>query len=157
MTVKLTNTIIGLILILISISTIVPLTIQVIKSGGGGFGFGALLLPAILPLSICTVFGLFGMIDYQKNYRRIKNLFIVGHVLTAIIGIGIFLLIPIYPFLFIAIPVAWVLVTTMTRENVGRQILLNNGLILTCMGILITLLITSSEKSFLERIVDLWK
>ena len=157
MTVKLTNTIIGLLLILISISVIVPLTVQVIKSGGGPFGFGALLLPAILPLSICTVFGLFGMIDYEKNFRRIKNLFIIGHVLTAIIGIGIFLIIPIYPFLFIAIPIAWVLITTMTRENVGRQILINNGLILTCMCTIMALMITSSENSLLEGIVDLWR
>ena len=135
---------------------IVPLTVQVVKSGGGGFGFGALLLPAVLPLSFCTVFGLFGMIDYEKNYARIRKWFIRGHIMTAIIGIGTFLLIPIYPFLFFSIPIAWGLITSMTRENLGRKILINNGLILICSTIIMTFMITSSEGSIIDRLTEFW-
>ena len=135
---------------------IVPLTIQVVKSGGGGFGFGALLLTAVLPLSFCTVFGLFGMIDYEKNYARIKKWFIAGHIMIAIIGVGTFLLIPLYPFLFFSIPIAYGLITTMTRENVGRQILINNGLILICSTIIMTFMIASTEGSIIDRLTELW-
>ncbi|WP_339787160.1 hypothetical protein [uncultured Imperialibacter sp.] len=157
MIIKLTNIALGIILIVVSALTVIPLAVQTIQSDGGGFGFGLLLLPAILPLSFCIMFGLFGFLNYQRNYERIRKIFIAFHVLVAIIGLAAFIIMPVFPFMMISISIAFGLIMTMNQQNIGRQILINNGLIVICLISILLMLIVSNEGLEFSWLIDLWR
>jgi hypothetical protein len=150
------NTIIGLLQTIICLLVIVPFTVSVMRTGGGPFGFGALLLPAVLPLSFAGLFGIYGILDYESNFSRTKRLLVLTHVITAVAGVASFLFIPVFPFAFAAIPIAVMLLAGMSKENVGQKILITNALILSCFLFFLYLLFTSDIGSPGEVIKNLW-
>jgi hypothetical protein len=157
MTLRRINITIGIIQIILCGLTIAPLTIKTIVSKGGGFGFGLIFLPILIPLSCSILFGLIGLLNYLENYRGVKLLLAGTHFLTAVAGIGSFLLIPLFPFVVITIPLAIWLGIAMTRENIGKQLLLTNGLLTTCMIAFLSFCIYGTDKNLIEYVIGIWK
>ena len=151
------NAIIGPLQTIICLLIIVPLTVSVVRTGGGPFGFGALLLPAIVPLSFSALFGLFGILDYEKNFSNTRKLMAVVHVITAIAGVATFVFMPVFPFAFVAIPIAAFLLVGMRKENLGQKILITNTLILLCLLAVLYFWLSSAGGNRIEVIQELWK
>ena len=103
------------------------------------------------------MFGLFGFLNYQRNYERIRKIFIAFHVLVAIIGLAAFIIMPVFPFMMISISIAFGLIMTMNQQNIGRQILINNGLIVICLISILLMLIVSNEGLEFSWLIDLWR
>jgi hypothetical protein len=89
-------------LIVLSVGVTIPLTVKTIRDGGGTWGFGVIGLPLLLPLSAYILFGIAGTL--QKDQRQWKA-FLLAHAITLVIGLVSLSLIPIYPGVFVLIPV----------------------------------------------------
>jgi hypothetical protein len=131
-TIKLANITVGLTQTILCTLTIIPMTFSIIKSGGGPFSWGLMVLPIVIPLSFSALFGLFGFFYFYQNYEITKRWLRRTHILTGIAGTLSFVIMPIFPALIVSIPLAIWLLETMTKENIGEKLLITNGLILTC-------------------------
>lgn len=157
MTLRQINIFVGLTQTILSTLAVIPITVGVIKSGGGGFGFGLMFLPILVPLAFSALFGVFGLVDYQTYYSKTRKFLIGTHILTAIAGVMAFMIMPLFPFLILSIPLAVSLIKSMTKENIGQQLLITNALILLCLIIFLGFWIGASDGGFLEKLTNLWK
>lgn len=157
MTLRRINITLGIIQIVICGLTVLPMTIQTIVSKGGGFGFGLLFLPILIPLSCSMLFGLIGLLDYKENYKLVKLLITVAHLVTAFSGIVSFLFMPIFPIILLVIQFSIWLLLTLTRNNIGRQLLFINALLTTGMIVFLSFCFHESDKNIVEFLIKLWK
>jgi hypothetical protein len=120
MSIQRINRIVGIILVLLSGTVVVPLTIKTIETGGGPWGFGIVGLPLLLPLSAYFLFGLAGMVSGEARQR---NLFITAHVVTIIVGLGSLFIFPFYPALFALLPIALAVLSIRNKKYFRHYLL----------------------------------
>ena len=114
MRIRIINKIAGLLLILLSMSVVIPLSIITIKTGGGTSGFGIIGLPVLLPLSAYLLFGIAAWLKFEARQRRI---FIAAHIITFSTGLIGVLLFPVYPKPIVLIPLALAVFGIANKRN----------------------------------------
>lgn len=100
---KIINTIAGILVILLSLAVSIPLTIKIYIDGGGPWGFGIIGFPILIPLSFYALFGCVGLIRAEALQRRA---FIATHFVTFAVGAITLFIFPVYPALLVSIPLA---------------------------------------------------
>ena len=112
---------VGIILIVLSLTVSVPLVFITWQEGGGAWGFGIIGLPVLLPLS---AYILFGIAAVPRNIARQRKLFIGAHLVTLGTGLTSLYFFPVYPALFVVIPVLLATVGIMSRKRFKLYLLL---------------------------------
>jgi hypothetical protein len=132
MTLKNGNIIIGLMQSLLCILTIFPLAISIIKTKGGGFGFGIILLPVLITLCYSITFGIFGFLNYEKYPATTKKWLVLNFIILLFAGLGALLFSPIPIYLLFLLPLAICIPVLASSMKVGKQILFTNLAIFAC-------------------------
>jgi hypothetical protein len=99
--IKLINRVVGSTVIVLSLTVSIPLTIKVFLDRGGPWGFGIIGFPILIPLSFYILFGMVGLIRTDELQRKA---FIATHFVTFGIGAVVLFIFPVYPTLFVFIP-----------------------------------------------------
>jgi hypothetical protein len=132
--------ILSLILILLSVTVVIPLTIKTFLDKGGPWGFGIIGLPILVPLSLYILFGFAGMMRTPALQR---DIFITSHVVTFFAGVIILILLPVYPAWLVLFPIILAVAGILSRERY-RVFLM----VMIILGILINFLLLKWEVEF---------
>jgi hypothetical protein len=128
---KTTNKVIGMLVLLVSIVTVIPITIRLFVHHGGAFGLGWLLIPLIIPLCAGTGYGILGVLNERLNDSQLNRRFVMVHLLVALAIIVSYISLPVFPYLLYSLPVfIWVFIRY--RKHVLLLLLLVN--LLTLLG-----------------------
>lgn len=114
MKIQILNKAAGLLLILLSISVTISLTIKTFVTGGGTWGFGIVGIPILLPLSAYIIFGIAGWIENEALKRKI---FITAHWVTLSIGLISLIIFPVYPKVFVLIPLSLAILSMVSKDR----------------------------------------
>jgi hypothetical protein len=90
------------------------LTIKIIETAGGSWGFGIFGLGILLPLSAYVMFGFAAIVNKEADQRRI---FIAAHVVTLIMGSVTLLIFPVYPKFIVIVPVTLAILGIANKRN----------------------------------------
>lgn len=109
-----------------------PFTYAIIANNGGGFGFGWLIFPLILPLAISVFFGFLVFVDLKENYVFFSWLYISIHLIAGFSGVICLAFIPIFPYIVLPLIVSIILGFSINRDIADKLLLITNGLLLVC-------------------------
>lgn len=117
------NTGLGLLVLLIQVLCILPITILIFAKSGGLFGLDWLVMPIVIPLGICTGYGILGVLNTHLNLAELKTDMRLVHLLLALAILISVAFVPIFPYLLILLPALIWAAIRMKRQNVSFYLL----------------------------------
>lgn len=136
MNIKSINIVLGGLVLLIQVLCILPITVLIFKMNGGLFGLNWVVMPILIPLCICTGYGILGVINTHLNFAELKTDVRMVHLLLAFAILISVAFIPIFPYLILLLPALIWAAIQMKKQNVSVHLL-----VMLCLALAASLLL----------------